>query len=275
MLGTFNKNLLGVIKLNNMFATDFNIKGKNALITGAARGIGKSIALLFAEKGANVLILDIAEKEMNNVNIKIKEKYGQEVSSKAIKADITDKNEVEEAVNEFLEEFETIDILVNNAGVVHLDKAEKLGEEEWDETIDVNLKGPFITSQIVGKKMIEQNKGKIVNLASQAAITGLDQHAAYCASKSGIVGLTNVLALEWAKYNINVNAVSPTVVMTDLGEKAWSGEKGEKMKEKIPMGRFVQPEEVAMTVLFLASEASNMITGENFLIDGGYTIDTK
>jgi NAD(P)-dependent dehydrogenase (short-subunit alcohol dehydrogenase family) len=121
--------------------------------------------------------------------------------------------------------------------------------------------------------MIEQgNSGKIINLASQAAIIALDNHVAYCASKAGILAMTKVLAYEWAQFDIKVNAISPTVILTELGEKAWSGEKGEKAKKEIPLGRFGYPEEVAAIALFLASDATNLMTGENIVIDGGNTI---
>jgi glycerol dehydrogenase len=124
----------------------------------------------------------------------------------------------------------------------------------------------------VGREMIKGKGGKIINLASQAGVIGLDKHVAYCTSKAGIIGMTKVLALEWAEFNINVNSISPTVVLTELGKKAWAGEVGEAMKKKIPVGRFAFPEEIAAVALFLASDAAAMITGENIVIDGGFTI---
>ena len=257
--------------MDKKYSLDFSIAGKNTLITGAAKGIGKAIAEIFAGKGSNLILFDILEEDLEDLKEKLLNE-NEDIEILIFSADITKKDEVQSAVSEALEKFEAIDILINNAGVVFLDDAESLAIEEWDKTIEVNLKGAFIVSQVVGEKMIEQQKGKIINISSQAAVTGLDKHAAYCASKSGILGLTNVLAMEWAENNINVNSVAPTVVLTELGKKAWSGEKGEKMKEKIPLGRFAYPEEVAMSVLFLASEAANMITGENLLVDGGYTI---
>lgn len=128
-------------------------------------------------------------------------------------------------------------------------------------------------SQLVGKQMIAQGHGgKIINMASQAAIIALDNHVAYCASKAGVVSVTKVLAYEWAQFNITVNAISPTVILTELGKKAWAGEVGEQAKREIPLGRFGYPEEVAGIALFLASDAANLITGENIVIDGGNTI---
>ena len=136
----------------------------------------------------------------------------------------------------------------------------------------VNLKEPFLMSQCAGREMIRRKRGKIVNIASQAGIVALEKHVAYSSSKAGIIGMTKVLALEWARYNINVNAISPTVVFTELGREIWKGEAGEKMKSRIPKRRFVYTEEVATVALFLACDASNMITGANIIIDGGYTI---
>ncbi|MCD6156437.1 MAG: D-threitol dehydrogenase [Candidatus Atribacteria bacterium] len=171
-----------------------------------------------------------------------------------------------------MEVFSKIDILVNNAGVALLDDAENLSEEAWDITMAVNLKAPFILSQLVGREMIKRRSSKIINIASQAGIVALDKYVAYCTSKAGLIGMTKVLALEWGEFGVNVNAIAPTVVLTEMGEKAWAGEVGEAMKQKIPLRRFALPEEIAAAALFLASDASNMVTGATLIIDGGYTI---
>jgi NAD(P)-dependent dehydrogenase (short-subunit alcohol dehydrogenase family) len=244
------------------------LEGRVALITGAARGIGLAIAECLAAQGARLILVDLAE-EVRQVAASLAQS-GTEVLP--LVYDITLTGNVERLVAEGIARFGRIDILVNNAGVVMLDDAETLPEHYWDSTMAINLKAPFIMSQAVGRGMICQGGGKIVNIASQASIIALDKHVAYGASKAGIIGMTQVLALEWAEYGINVNAVSPTVVMTDLGRKAWSGEVGEAMRKKIPMGRFATPEQVAQGVLFLASDAAEMITGTNLVIDGGYTI---
>ncbi|MGC8778135.1 MAG: GolD/DthD family dehydrogenase [Candidatus Caldatribacteriaceae bacterium] len=246
----------------------FSLKGKVALITGGARGIGKAIAVLFAQNGARTVLVDLDP---------VVESVAQEVSalgnkSIAVVADVTRKDDVERAVATAVQEFGTIDILVNNAGVAYLDDAESLSEEYWDKTMAVNLKAPFLLAQAVGKVMIGQKKGKIINIASQAGIIALDKHVAYCASKAGLIGMTRVLALEWAEFGINVNAIAPTVILTELGKKAWAGEVGEAMKKKIPLRRFGYPEEVAAAALYLASSASDLVTGETLVIDGGYTI---
>ena len=247
---------------------DFRLTNKVALVTGAARGIGNAIARLFAEKGADIILVDILD-EVREASASIS-KFGRK--GLPLVADISKTENVKRAVEAGIREFGKIDILVNNAGVVYLDDAENLPEEQWDKTIAVNLKAPFIMAQTVGREMIKRTGGKIINIASQTGIVAVDKHVAYCTSKAGIIGLTKVLALEWAEFKINVNAISPTVVLTELGKKAWAGAVGEAMKMKIPVKRFGYPEEIAAVALFLASDAANMITGENIVIDGGYTI---
>jgi NAD(P)-dependent dehydrogenase (short-subunit alcohol dehydrogenase family) len=250
------------------YSRDFRLDGKIALITGAAQGIGKAIATLFAEKGSRLVLVDVQDsvfstaKELSDLGAEILPLIG----------DLTKNGEVIRFVEESIKRFGRIDFLVNNAGVVLLDDAEIISEEWWDRTMAVNLKAPFMLAQRVGREMIKQEYGKIINIASQASIIALDKHVAYSTSKAGIVGMTKALAIEWAEHNITVNAISPTVVLTELGKKAWAGEVGEAMKQKIPMRRFGHPEEIAAAALFLVSEASDLITGSNLVIDGGYTI---
>jgi glycerol dehydrogenase len=243
----------------------FRLDSKVVLITGAARGIGKAIALMFARQGANVVGFDLSPE--------VQELSGELGNTfLPLVVDVTREDQINQAVEKTLEHFGRIDILVNNAGVVRLSPAEEHSNEDWDLTMNVNLRAPFLMSRAVGKIMIGQGSGKIINLASQAALVALDQHLAYCASKAAIVSMTKVLALEWARYNINVNAIAPTVVLTELGKQAWAGEKGEAMRQKIPLQRFALPEDIAATALFLASDAANMITGETIVVDGGFTI---
>ncbi|EAG7397473.1 D-threitol dehydrogenase [Listeria monocytogenes] len=248
------------------FDKDFNITDKVAVVTGAASGIGKAMAELFSEKGAYVVLLDIKE-DVKDVAAKINPSR-----TLALQVDITKKENIEKVVAEIKKVYPKIDILANSAGVVLLEKAEDLPEEYWDKTMELNLKGSFLMAQIIGREMIATGGGKIVNMASQASVIALDKHVAYCASKAAIVSMTQVLAMEWAPYNINVNAISPTVILTELGKKAWAGQVGEDMKKLIPAGRFGYPEEVAACALFLVSDAASLITGENLIIDGGYTI---
>lgn len=237
--------------------------GQTVLITGAAQGIGKAIAEAFAKKGASLILLDLSEKVHE-----VAESLGSGTSCTALQVDVTDPEQVQGA----LEPFETIEVLVNSAGIVRLAPAETLTLADWDATMNVNLRASFIVAQAVGRKMIAANYGRIINLASQASIVALDQHVAYCASKAAIVGMTKVLALEWAQYNVTVNAIAPTVVLTELGKQAWSGDKGRVMKEKIPLRRFALPEEIAASALFLAGDGANMITGQTLVVDGGYTV---
>jgi NAD(P)-dependent dehydrogenase (short-subunit alcohol dehydrogenase family) len=190
----------------------------------------------------------------------------------AFACDVTDQASVVAAVDQVMQLHGRIDVLVNSAGVVHLAPAEELSLSAWNTTLAVNLTGAFLLSQTVGRIMLEQRRGKVINLASQAASVALLAHAAYCASKFGLVGLTKVLASEWAGRGVTANTISPTVVLTDLGRKAWEGPKGDRLKEEIPTGRFAYPEEIAAAAVFLASDAADMINGADLLVDGGYTI---
>lgn len=195
------------------FDKDFNITDKVAVVTGAASGIGKAMAELFSEKGAYVVLLDIKE-DVKDVAAKINPSR-----TLALQVDITKKENIEKVVAEIKKVYPKIDILANSAGVALLEKAEDLPEEYWDKTMELNLKGSFLMAQIIGREMIATGGGKIVNMASQASVIALDKHVAYCASKAAIVSMTQVLAMEWAPYNINVNAISPTVILTELGKK--------------------------------------------------------
>lgn len=248
------------------FDAGFRLNGRVALITGGAAGIGLAMAKLFLEKEARVVLVDISDQV---------EETAQEIGGDravGIQANMTDPAQVSAAVERAVAHFGQIDILVNNAGVAILEPAETASEEGWDRTMAINLKAVFLASQAVGRHMTERGRGKIINMASQAGLVALPNHLAYCTSKAGVIGMTKVLAMEWGPKNIQVNAISPTVVLTELGRKAWAGEVGEAMKRKIPAGRFAYPEEIAACALFLASDAANMITGENMVIDGGYTI---
>lgn len=246
---------------------NFGVQDKVALITGGANGIGYAIAELFLEKGAAVALLDL-NKDVNEIAKKL-----DETRAIGLLCDVTDNDSMDQAINMAKNHFGKIDILVNCAGIALLDDAENISDVFWQKTMDINLTGTFKMCQKVGNILIEQKTGgKIINLASQAALIALDNHVAYCASKAAILGVTKSLALEWAQFDIKVNAISPTVILTELGKKAWAGEVGEKAMKEIPLGRFGYPEEVAAVALFLASDASNFITGENIVIDGGNTI---
>lgn len=245
---------------------DFSLSGKLAVVTGAASGIGAAIAEGFAAKGARVALLDM------NLDA-----AGARATSlpdaRAFACNVTDPASIAEAVAAIRAEMGEIDILVNSAGIVDLAPAEEISDTAWTRTIEVNLTGSFLMAREVGRAMIAAGRGgRIVNLASQAGSVAIDGHVAYCASKFGIIGVTKTLALEWGRHGITVNSISPTVVLTDLGRKAWDGPKGEAMKAQIPAGRFAEPHEIAAAAVFLASDEAAMINGADLLVDGGYTV---
>ena len=240
-------------------------EGRSVLITGAASGIGLTTAQAFATQGARVIGVDLGGSVVEAVG-------GLPGSGHlAIVKDLTVEGAAEDVVAEAVAGGAGLDVLVNSAGVALLDPALSVPRARWQATLDVNLTASFFMAQAAGRVMVERGYGRIINLASQAAIIGLADHAAYCASKAAIVGLTHVLSLEWARFGVTVNAVSPTVVETPLGKQAWAGEKGERAKEAIPVGRFAQPEEVASLICYLAGPDAAMITGTNVVIDGGFT----
>lgn len=246
--------------------TEFSLEGKTAIITGGAAGIGHATAQFFAKKGVNVVLADL------NPNADAVAKELGEVAM-GISGDITDGAYRQKVLDETVERFGQADILINCAGIVALEKAELISEADWDRTMNINLKASFMMAQLMGKYFIDNEiPGCIVNMASQAGVIALDKHVAYCASKGAIVAMTKVMAYEWGKYGIRVNSVAPTVVLTELGHKAWDGPVGEAFKKEMPSERFAEPDEIAGTIAFLCSGAAAMITGHNLLVDGGYTI---
>jgi NAD(P)-dependent dehydrogenase (short-subunit alcohol dehydrogenase family) len=245
---------------------NFGLSGTTAIVTGGGSGIGAAIAAAYATKEARVAILDLSLDAAQRSAAELGER------GFAYECDVTNPDSVTRAVAEAHDLFGRIDILVNSAGIVALAPAEELSLRDWEATLAVNLTGAFLMSQTVGRIMLDQGRGKIINLASQAATVALLGHAAYCASKFGLVGLTKVLAAEWAGRGVTVNTISPTVVLTELGRKAWAGEKGDALKAQIPTGRFAYPDEIAAAAIYLASNASDMVNGADLLVDGGYTI---
>jgi D-threitol dehydrogenase (NAD+) len=244
----------------------FSLTDKVAVVTGGASGIGAAIGRAFVAKGAKVAVADLALDAAEATVVQLGN------GCAAFACDVSDPAAVTATVQAVLEHYGHIDILVNCAGIGPLAAAEDLSLDVWDSTMDVNLKGTFLMSQTVGRAMLAQGRGKIINLASQAATVALDGHLAYCASKFAVIGLTKVLASEWGGRGITANTISPTVVMTALGRQTWGGARGEAFKAMIPTGRFAYPDEIAATAVFLASDSANMINGADIVVDGGYTV---
>jgi NAD(P)-dependent dehydrogenase (short-subunit alcohol dehydrogenase family) len=246
------------------------LEGKVVLVTGAARGIGRACALALAEAGADV-ILGLREKSSGQELVEKIKGMGRKVLQ--VQMDISKMDQIQSAVAEGISQFRHIDILVNNAGIGAPNKAEEMLEKDFDETVNVNLKGTFFTAQAVGRQMIKQKYGRIINLSSQAGFVALETESVYCMTKAAISHLTKCLALEWAKYNITVNAVAPTFIRTPGTEKWLSNEEfNRSVIRRIPLGRVGEPDEVAASVVFLASPDASLITGTTLMIDGGWTI---
>ncbi len=244
----------------------FSLAGKVAIVTGGGSGIGAAVATAYAEKGARVAVVDRDHDAAKAVAAGLP-------GALALVCDVTDPGQGVASVAAVQAALGSPDILVNSAGIAILAPAEELTAEAWDRTIAVNLTGSFLMAQAVGRAMIAAGKGgRIINLASQAGSVAIDLHTAYVASKFGVIGLTKSLALEWGKHGITVNSISPTVVLTELGRRAWDNPKGEALKAQIPSGRFAEPEEIAAAAVFLASDGAAMINGADLLVDGGYTV---
>ena len=241
------------------------LKDKVALITGAGRGIGRAIALSMAKEGADIVIWDInladAQKTCGEIEALGRKTLGAEV-------DVTDYPKVEEAVNKILDKFLKVDILVNNAGITKDNLLLRMSQLEWDSVLGVNLKGTFNCIRAVSRPMLKQRQGRIISIASIIGIIGNPGQANYAASKAGIIALTKTAAKELASRNINVNAVAPGFIQTEMTDKLPEDIK-QKMKEVIPLNRFGSPDDVARVCLFLASEESSYITGQTIVVDGG------
>lgn len=251
------------------FVERFALTGRTALVTGASKGIGLEVCKVLADAGADVVAVARDRAGLEEARAAVEAKGRRCL---VVEADMATVEGPREAAARALNAFGTIDVLVNNAGVALLDELAVATVEDWDRTMAVNLRAPFLLAQALVARMIEKKAGKIVNVSSQTGIVALERHGAYAASKNGLNALTKVMTVEWSRHNIQCNAVCPTIIMTPMGEKVWSDPKKHgPMLAKTPLGRFGRPVEVADVVLFLASRASDLVTGETILCDGGFT----
>jgi NAD(P)-dependent dehydrogenase (short-subunit alcohol dehydrogenase family) len=245
----------------------FNYSGKNVVVTGATKGIGRDIAIAFADAGANIGITGRNESELATLKSEISSKG---VTCLSTRSDLSDADDCIRMAGFFVAGFSCIDILINNAGISFPEMLTDLDVNHWNTTLNVNLRAPALITKMISPGMIKRKSGVIINISSNACMAGIEEHAAYCASKFGLDGLTKVMAVELGPSNIRVNAIAPTVVLTPMGTQVWGDPaKADPVKAKIPMGRFIEPSEVSNVVLFLASKKAAMIHGETLLIDGG------
>jgi NAD(P)-dependent dehydrogenase (short-subunit alcohol dehydrogenase family) len=247
----------------------FDLAGRVALVTGAGRGIGRGLAHALAHAGACVVAASRTRDEVDSLAAEITDSGGQ---GDALQLDVRDSASIAAAVDGTLDLHGRIDILVNNAGVGTNHDALDVTEDDWDEVLDVNLKGLFFVSQAAGRHMVRAGHGRIVNLSSQAGSVGIRRHAAYCASKGGVEQLTRVLALEWAPHGVTVNAVAPTFIRTPgTAERLDDPAFATGVLDRIPLGRVGDPVDVAGAVIYLASDAARLVTGSVLSVDGGWT----
>jgi len=244
------------------------LSNKVAIITGGVRGIGRETALLFAQEGASLAIVDVNEEGLNRISGELKE-----VGAKAIvsRVDISKRAEVENFVNLVVEKMGSIDILVNNAAYVYANTLLEFDEDEWDRVMAVGLKGYFLCSQAVAREMIKKGRGKIISMASIGGMIAMPTGCAYTACKAGVIGLTKSMAMELGPLGINVNAISPGPTATELLLSNITEEGKQARLNRIPLGRLGKPEEIAKAALFLASEDSDFMAGHVLTVDGGLT----
>lgn len=243
-----------------------NLEGKAALVTGASRGIGREIALELARQGANVAVnFSGSEAKANEVVDEIKA-LGREAF--AVKCDVSNSEEVAAMVKGTIDTFGKLDILVNNAGITKDNLLMRMKEEEWDDVININLKGVFLCTKAVTRQMMKQRVGRIINIASIVGVSGNPGQANYVAAKAGVIGLTKTTAKELASRNITVNAIAPGFITTDMTDKLSEEVKAEMLKQ-IPLARLGEPKDIAKITAFLASDDSAYMTGQTLHIDGG------
>lgn len=240
-----------------------DLSGLTALITGAAGGIGVAMAEAFAEAGARLVLVDIADAS------ELAARLGPD--HRHVVIDLEDPAAIAAGIEAIGAET-GIDILINNAGLGIVFPAEKTEIDAFDRTMRINLRAPWLMAAAALPFLKVSGRGRIVNVSSQAGVIAIEEHAAYGASKAGLINLTKVLAIEWAQYGITANAIAPTVVETPMALVGWSGEKGEKARRDIPVGRFARPSEIAAAALYLASAEAGIVNGATLMADGGYSV---
>ena len=247
----------------------FSLSGRKALVTGASKGIGAEICAVFAEAGADIVALGRDKADLAATAEAVR---GHGRRCLPLVAEMESPTEPVQACEKALADWGTIDILVNSAGIASVGPAVDFATADWDRTMAVNLRAPFLTARTLAPAMIAQRWGKIIMISSQTGVIALDDHAAYATSKGGLNALTKSLCAEWARHNVQVNAICPTVVMTPMGRKVWGApEKGDPFRNATPARRFAEPTEVADAALYLASDASAMVNGALLMVEGGFT----
>jgi 2-deoxy-D-gluconate 3-dehydrogenase len=244
----------------------FSLEGKKAFVSGASRGLGREMALTLAEAGADIALAARNIEALNETATLIK-RMGREALSCPM--DISKLDDIERSVNDTVKAFGRIDILINNSGIAGEMAVADMTPEKWDQVLEVNLKGHVFCTKAIGRHMIKNKHGKIINIASIYGITGLIYNSSYCVAKAGLILFTKALALEWARYNIQVNAICPGYFLTDLNREFFQTTTGQKVINKIPMHRLAEPKEIRGATLLLASNTSSFITGSVLVVDGG------
>ncbi len=247
----------------------FRLTGRVAVVTGGSRGLGRAMALGLAEAGATVAVVSRTKRLIEETAAEIIRKGGEAI---AVPADVTSEEDIERMADLVAGKYGRIDILVNNAGIGGSRKVVAMTAEEWDHMMDTNVRSVFLASKAVGKVMIRQRSGKVINVSSVLGKGALPRSLHYGAAKAAIIHMTKTLALEWAPFHIHVNGIAPGWFLTEMTKDQQEGESRKFLIERIPFGRFGNPEEMAGVAVFLASDASNYITGDTVFIDGGYSL---